>query len=54
MPFSGFKLLPTDLWDLFATYLIVEICGNVDSKINCLVCKNAATRVQAEVVACSG
>ena len=54
IPFSGFKLLPTDLWDLFVTYLIVEICGNVDSKINCLVCKNAATRVQAEVVACSG
>ena len=25
IPFSGLKLLPTDLWDLFATYLIVEI-----------------------------
>ena len=54
IPFSGLKLLPTDLWDLFVTYLIVEICGDVDPKINCLVCKNAATRVQAEVAACSG
>ena len=54
IPFSGLKLLPTDFYDLFVTYLIVEICGDVDPKINCLVSKNAATRVQAEVVVCSG
>ena len=54
IPFSGFKLLPTDLWDFFCDLFDSRNCGDVDPKINCLVCKNVATRVQAEVVACSG